>query len=68
MQHKTVTTTKFSKFNNKKICFSDSVTSLSLSHPHLKDLNNYMEGKSQRTEKYFGKKKINCLQWKTILS
>ena len=43
MQQKTVT---------KRFYFSDGITSLPLSHPYLKDLNDYKEEKGQRIEKY----------------
>ena len=38
MQKKTVTKTTFSQFNDKRFYFSDEITSLSLSHPYLKEL------------------------------
>ena len=61
MQQKTVPKTKFSQFNNKWFYYSDDVTSLPLSHPDLKDLNDYKEGKGQRVEKLFWQKKDKLL-------
>ena len=61
IQQKTVIKTKFSQFNNKRFYFADGIASLLLSHPYLKELNEYKEQKGQRIEKYFWQEKDKLL-------
>ena len=47
MQQKTITK-QFSQFIDKRFYFSDDITSLTLSHPYLQDLNGCKQKKGQR--------------------
>ena len=58
MQKKTSLKTKFSQFNGKRFYVSDGITSLPISHPVLKELQNsriaeYTKKMNQRIETYF---------------
>ena len=61
MQQKTVIKIKFPQFSNNRFCFSDGITSLSLFHLYLNELNDYKEQKCQRIEKHFWQEKDKLL-------
>ena len=60
MQKKTSLKTKFSQFNNKRIYFSDGITSLPISHPVLKELAEYKKRWTRELKLTFGMKKRYC--------
>ena len=61
MQQKTVIKIKFLQFSNNRFFFSDGITSLSLFHLYLNELNDYKEQKCQRIEKHFWQEKDKLL-------
>ena len=62
MQKKTIIKSKFSQINDKRIYFTDTITSLQLSHHHLKELADFKIKKEQRIERYFWEEKESLLE------
>ena len=61
MQKKTVMKSKFSQINDKRFYFTDGITSLPLSHPHLQGLIDFKTKKGQSIERYFLEEKETLL-------
>ena len=61
MQKKTFTKTKFLQFSDKRHCFSDGITSLTLSYPYLKELVEFKMKMGQGIVIYFWNRKENFL-------
>lgn len=53
MQKKTIIKSKFSQINDKRIYFTDTITSLQLSHPHLKELADFKIKKGAKNREIF---------------
>ena len=60
IKKKTFSKTRFSQFKDNRFYFSDGVTSLSLSHPYLKELAEFKRKMGQKIERYFWDEKKIC--------
>ena len=62
MQKKTIIKSKFSQINDKRIYFTDAITSLQLSHPHLKELADFKIKKGTKNREIFLGRKESLLE------
>ena len=58
----TVAKNKFSQLNNKRICFSNGIVSLTFCHPILAEIDDFKQKKDKKIEKYFWYEKEESLR------
>lgn len=58
----TVAKNKFSQLNNKRICFSNGIVSLTFCHPILAEIDDCKQKKDKKIEKYFWYEKEESLR------